>query len=526
DNIVTCLNDTVGTLEVVEDSLQTPFLKPISNTIQSLLTAVQIVKWNKNECLHMLEQTCKLLYGILYAHTREDTRGQLSPNLLYNLGRVTETLHKIHTIVEAQQEKSRIKQFFRQGELSTLLKHCHLGLDEGLEAFKIGGAHVLNDLSEMQQSIQRMRQEVLEMIIALSDTSSDRGSMSIGGFESSSNSLSLLPSDPQIFHGREAEISTIIQILSQEEPRIAILGAGGMGKTSLARTILHHTAITTRYEQHRVFVSCDAAANSVQLAALIGEHIGLRQGKDLTRPVIHHFRGSPPSLLILDNLEIIWEPRETRAGVEKLLSLLTDINHLALMITMRGAERPSNIQWTRPFLEPLKPLKQDAARKIFIDITDDSHSLEEVDKILLLADNMPLAINLIAHLVDHEGVSSVLDRWETEKTSLLSEGYDKGSNLDLSISLSLASSRIRALPQSQDLLSLLSILPDGLSDIELVQCLLPIENILSCKVALLSTSLAYTDDQQRLKALVPIREYMSKMHPPVTALVQPLLKYF
>jgi hypothetical protein len=136
---------------------------------------------------------------------------------------------------------------------------------------------------------------------------------------------------------------------------------------------------------------------------------------------------------------------------------------------MRGAERPAKVRWTHPFLVPLKPLEQHAARQTFLDIADDKHDPEEVDKILPLTGHMPLAINLLAHLADSEGCSSVLLHWEDKKTSLISEGYDKGSNLDLSISISLSSPRLKTLPHAQDLLSLLSILPDGLSDVELVQ---------------------------------------------------------
>ncbi|KAJ7495351.1 P-loop containing nucleoside triphosphate hydrolase protein, partial [Mycena latifolia] len=254
------------------------------------------------------------------------------------------------------------------------------------------------------------------------------------------------PSEPKIFHGRDFEVSAILQTFTQQTPRIIILGAGGMGKTSLARAVLHHPEITTRYGEHRFFVACDTASDSVQLCAHIGAHVGLEPVKDLTRAIINHFSTRPPSLLILDNLETVWEPQESRGEVEKFLCLLADIQHLALIITMRGAERPAHVRWTHPFLPPLKPLAQDAARQTFVDITDDLHPLEDIDNILCLTDNMPLAIDLMAHLVDVEGVPSVLHRWETGKTSLASEGHDKGSNLDLSISLSLASSRIISMP--------------------------------------------------------------------------------
>ncbi|KAJ7885636.1 P-loop containing nucleoside triphosphate hydrolase protein [Mycena leptocephala] len=334
----------------------------------------------------------------------------------------------------------------------------------------------------------------------------------------------MLPPEPKIFHGRNSELSNILQLFGQGTPRIAILGAGGMGKTSLARAIIHRTEITERYNQHRFFVACDSSATRVELAALIGAHVGLKPGKDLTRPVIQYFSGGPHCLLILDNLETLWEPVESRGKIEEFLSLLTGVDHLALVITMRGAERPAKVAWTHPFLPTLKPLEQDAARQTFIDIADSTHDPKEVDKVLSLTDNMPLAISLIAHLVDSEGCSHVLSRWEEKKTSLISDGYDRTSNLDLSISLSLSSPRLN--PHSKDLLSLLSMLPDGLSDVELVQSKIPIDNILSCKAALVGTTLAYSDEHKRLKVLVPIREYMQKIQPPGDYLIRPLLKHF
>jgi hypothetical protein len=171
-------------------------------------------------------------------------------------------------------------------------------------------------------------------------------------------------------------------------------------------------------------------------------------------------------------------------------------------------------------------LNEGAARQTFIDIADDRHDPKQVDQVLSLTDNMPLVINLLAHLVDSEGCSNVLSHWEEKKTSLISEGYDQRSNLDLSISLSLSSPRIKYVPHSQELLSLLSMLPDGLSDVELKQSGLQINDVLGCKAALIRTALAYSDEHKRLKALVPIREYMLRIQPPEDDLIRPLLKYF
>ncbi|KAJ7906947.1 P-loop containing nucleoside triphosphate hydrolase protein [Mycena leptocephala] len=342
----------------------------------------------------------------------------------------------------------------------------------------------------------------------------------------SSTSLSLLPSQPKIFHGRDSELQQIVNtLLSHESARIAILGAGGIGKTSLAKAVLHHPDVATKYEC-RLFIGSEHVTTSIELAALIAAHLGLKPGNDLTKPILSHLSKGPHCLLVLDNLETSWEPMNSRSNIEHFISLVADIPHLILIITMRGAERPAKVHLTRPFLTPLKPLTYEAARQTFIDIADDFHNKKDVDQLLRFTDNLPLAVDLVAHLVDYEGCPAVLARWKTEKTSMLSSGYDRVSSLDASISLPLASPRITSLPSSKDLLSLLSILPDGLSEIILVQSNLPIKHILTCKTALLRTSLAYIDDKGKLKLLVPIREHVHSLCSPSWTLVQPLQKYF
>jgi hypothetical protein len=93
--------------------------------------------------------------------------------------------------------------------------------------------------------------------------------------------------------------------------------------------------MASRYGQHRLFVPCDTVLTSIQLANLLGTHIGFKYGKDLTGPVIRHFSSGPPTLLVLDNLETVWEPTESRADVEKFLCHLTDVEHLALIVSTK-----------------------------------------------------------------------------------------------------------------------------------------------------------------------------------------------
>ncbi|KAF8205279.1 hypothetical protein K438DRAFT_1818879 [Mycena galopus ATCC 62051] len=528
ERIKTGLTLALPLLSELNDAFGPPFVQSIANTIQTLINLIQNVKQNKNECAQLMDSIHEVLYPIVELHIKSETIGSLPPAMLHNIGKFMETLHKIYIFIEAQQQRNKIKNFFRNNEMNKLLQDCYAGLKQAKEVFGIQTqTQTLNDIRDFKETANLLHKELMKSIENHSDTStmSERSSVYLGTNESknSSNSFSMLPSKPKIFHGREHELNHILKLISQQSPRIAILGGGGMGKTSLARAVLHHPDISSRFE-NKFFISAEAATTSIELAALVGLHVGLNPGQDLTNPLVEYFSRKKSCLVILDNLETVWEPIQSQAGVEEFLSLLTGIEHLALVITMRGAERPAKVQWSHPFLPPLSPLSNNAARQTFIEITDNSNTMEEMDQLLGFTDNMPLAVDLIAHLADYEGCSNVLSRWKTEKTSLLSVGFDRRSSLGVSISLSLSSPRIT--PDGKELLSLLSILPNGLSDTELVHGNLGITNILSCKTALQATSLAYWDNNQRLVLLTPIREYIQQILPPSLSSLQRIHAYF
>jgi DNA replication protein DnaC len=56
----------------------------------------------------------------------------------------------------------------------------------------------------------------------------------------------LLPASPKIFHGRESELKDVVNLLVQNSAHIVILGAGGMGKTSLA-IALHDPQVEAKF---------------------------------------------------------------------------------------------------------------------------------------------------------------------------------------------------------------------------------------------------------------------------------------
>ncbi|KAJ6585568.1 hypothetical protein B0H19DRAFT_424644 [Mycena capillaripes] len=115
---------------------------------------------------------------------------------------------------------------------------------------------------------------------------------------------------------------------------------------------------------------------------------------------------------------------------------------------------------------------------------------------------------------------------EDGKCALLSDGYDKETNLEISLRISLSSSRMAASPGALQLFSLLFVLPDRILDGDsLLNSKCPIPDLPRCKRTLLRTSLAYID-ADRLKLLPPVQEVVSKTHPPSYTLVCYLRSYW
>ncbi|KAJ7084127.1 hypothetical protein C8R44DRAFT_991902, partial [Mycena epipterygia] len=285
NNILTGLKPAVTLLNDLHAAFGTPFTPAISNTILYLIAAVENVKRNRDECVELMAYIHDILYAIISLNLKSNTGGILPPATLECIAQFTETLHKVYTFVTEQLDGNKIKHFFHQSEMQRLLKDCQAGMERALEVFKIATkSSVLTSISKIQKQSEDMQKEVLELITTLSDASDGSSSMyhMSNDSKNSSASFTMLPSQPKIFHGRESELKDVVEILHQDSARVAILGAGGMGKTSLARAALHNPDVAGKYEL-RVFVSCDSTTTSVELAALIGSHLGLKPGKDLTK---------------------------------------------------------------------------------------------------------------------------------------------------------------------------------------------------------------------------------------------------
>jgi tetratricopeptide (TPR) repeat protein/predicted ATPase len=329
------------------------------------------------------------------------------------------------------------------------------------------------------------------------------------------------PAAPAIFFGRDDFVTEAVHLIKTAQPaRLAILGTGGIGKTSTALAILHHLEVQSLFSKRQYFVSCEAATSTGLLLQAILHVLGVESGSKDPLTILHHvlMAQSAPLMLVLDNFETPWDESDNQTEVESVISRVSAVPHVTLIITMRGIVRPSDVAWTQPPLAPLSPLSLGAARQTFLRVNlDKADSQPELDELLQELECVPLAVKLIAQLAQYQSCSSLLEQWRVKYTTLLHTHGSKSTRLNsvgISISLSLRSFPMTAEPETCELLSLLAHLPDGVPSWQenLTQMAPGFLHLQSLVAVLLQVALVYVDASSTLRTLSPIRHYMLQHH--------------
>ena len=280
-------------------------------------------------------------------------------------------------------------------------------------------------------------------------------------------SLTSIPSVPQMFFGRDAELAQIINMIftnvGSRPARIAILGPGGYGKTTLAHAVLTHPRVQKHYGDARYIVTCESLQSSGALIIELAKSLGAFQaGSEPSWSCIHALLMAKECIICFDNFESPWDqPGDIKASVEDLLARITELHCVTVVITMRGTERPAKTHWTQPTLAPLKTLTQDAAKVTWEHIAN--HYDDFAEKLINAVDYVPLAVNLLAHLAQTTSPALLWQEWDEKCIQLIQKGYaNRLSNLECSIQLSVESERMRCNPFAKELLGILSLIPDGI----------------------------------------------------------------
>jgi tetratricopeptide (TPR) repeat protein len=351
---------------------------------------------------------------------------------------------------------------------------------------------------------QRFVLTIYKRVHRLGEEATEPHVRAIGGADNPPE-RSLLPAPVRMI-GREKERDELVRGLLAEPPaRLAILGAGGMGKTTLALAALHDPRVIERFGARRWFVRCEGIRTRREVVAAVGAKVAPGISPDVEHVILHEL-DQAPALIVLDGLEDPWnaDPPE----VEEFLSILSGIDSASLIVTLRGHVRPRGVRWSAAI--EADRLSENEARELFLAEAGTLFAGDpDLDLLLAELDGVPLAIVLMARYAQvYRSLEPVLNSWRKKRTSILRDGNREDRLTNISVSFDLSIGVLS--PVAQRALSILALLPTGI-DMSILSDFF--EEAPDAAHELRRQALIF-DDGQRMRMVAPLRAYVIDNYPP------------
>ncbi|KAG0697452.1 hypothetical protein DFH29DRAFT_1022144 [Suillus ampliporus] len=498
DYVNQVLGATIAAINVTKDLVPINLAKGILGTVANILSIAQSVIKNKSDFL-VLAQKCETMRKVLERATKNAAADDLLGSLGDALSELNISVNRINSDVASRKEQGIFKRLF-----SVTIDRDQIGgwekdLDRVLVLFNFEA------IAGIAVNVNKMASQ-LEGNVA---------SINVPRYRSKEP-----PSRPSMFYGRDDLVAELTNLVVNDE-HIALIGPGGIGKSSLAKAILNEKLVREKFTDRRYFVTYDGLDPSTitfnAFMTRFAEVLGIElAGAD---PVgqISSFLRPATTLIVLDNAETFEEASGSSAlsEIPTAIAEIADVPGVVLILTSRSRRNAPNVHWITKDIPPLDlSSAQDAFFRIY---RRASHGTAEegIAALLEALDFHPLSINLLANAAQQNGWSPrmLLKRWKDRDSKVLDHGKGKLQSLSYTMGLSLSSPSIQNLGEDgRRALATIAFLPQGLNEVLASDLLPSVPQVDAICDVLCTQSLVYRQDDF-VKMLAPIRHFVRDSSP-------------
>ncbi|KAG2143887.1 P-loop containing nucleoside triphosphate hydrolase protein [Suillus cothurnatus] len=437
---VALLSGTIAVIDTAKAVVPSVLVQSILSTVSNILAIAKNTLQNEGDFRGLIEQ-CQVICDVIVRATEGQTDSDLDSELsdiIINLKRFVQSIHEsvvsanersvAQRTISALSDKDRIASWARELDRRVLLINMHLSMVTQRRIY--------------QQSRQVNRPSV--------STAYEDWRV-------------ILPSVTSPFFGRDNLIAHTTELLLNRR-HVTLFGPGGIGKTSLAKAIIHDSAIAERFQGRRYFVSFDELDASRITTGIVRERICKAAGLDgrLSErwEEVTEFLTGADTFLVIDHADTLTAARNAASVVRIIDDLASSV---VFLLTTRS-------KYAAPYfvsqIVTVSTLERKYARKTFERVCPQHIPAEIIDELLDGVDNHPLSVNIIARqAAQHEwSGEELLSAWRTNKGALLESGEGKSRSLRATVELSLNALPVIALgDDARKLLEIIAFFPQGLN---------------------------------------------------------------